>query len=164
MNASLRVEDRRVLVRSTETKSDAADRMDQRIVLPAIDLATNSPDIDIDDIGRRIKMQVPYMLQQHGARDRLTAITCQIRQQSKFARQQFDLSPAATGDPRKQIDLQIADAQHRLLDHRCAAPGKRVDPRQHLAECKRLDQIIITACTQAAHAIVDFTKSAEYQS
>src|SRR5271169_3595534 len=102
MNASLRVEDRRVLLRSTEAKSDAANRVDQRIVLTAIDLPTNSTDIDIDDVGGRIEMQVPYVLQQHGARDRLTGITRQIGQQSKFARQQLDFSPAATGDPREQ--------------------------------------------------------------
>src|SRR5215813_1377212 len=104
MNASLRVDDLRVLLRSTKAESNAANRMNQWIVLTAIDFPTNSTDIDVDDIGRRIKVQVPHVLQQHGARDRLTGITCQIRQQSKFARQQFEFSPTATGDPREQID------------------------------------------------------------
>src|SRR5262245_18590194 len=139
MNASLRVEEeRRVLLRSTEAKSDAADGVDQRIILTAIDLPTNSADIDVHDVGRRVKMQIPYVLQQQSARDPLTAVTRQIRLQSKLARQQFDLSAAATCDARQQIDLQIANAQHRLFDHRCATPGKRINPRQHFAECKRL--------------------------
>ena len=58
MNASLRVEeDRTVLLRSTETKSDAANGVDQRIFLTAVDLPTNSADIDVDHVGRRIEMQ-----------------------------------------------------------------------------------------------------------
>src|SRR6516225_88721 len=101
MNASLRVEDRRVLFRSTEAKSDAANGMDQRVVLAAVDLATNSTDIDVDDIGHRIEVQIPYVLQQHGSRDHLTGIARQIRQQSKLARQQFDFPTTAAGDPRE---------------------------------------------------------------
>ena len=65
MNASLRVEDLRVLFRSTKAKSDASNGVDQRIILFAIDLAANPTDIDIDDIGRRVKMQVLYVMQKH---------------------------------------------------------------------------------------------------
>src|SRR4029077_7504209 len=107
MNASLSVEDRRVLLRSTEAKSDAADGVDQRIVLTAVDLPANSTDIDINDVGCWIKMQVPYVLQQHGARDCLTGIACQICQQPNLARKHLDSSPAAAGDPRQQINFQI---------------------------------------------------------
>src|SRR6516165_4571179 len=135
MNASLRVEeDRTVLLRSTETKSDAANGMNQRIVLTAVDLPPDTADIDIDDVGRRIEMQIPYVLQEHGARDHLTGIAGQVRQQTELSRQQFDLPTAPAGDPREQIDLQIADAQHRFLDHGAAAAGERIDPGQHLAE------------------------------
>src|SRR6516225_526709 len=163
MNASLRVEDRRVLLRSTEAKSDAANGMDQRIFLTAVNLPTNSADIDVDHVGRRIQVQIPYVLQQHGSRDHLTGVARQICQQSKLARQQFDFPTTAPRDPREQIDLEITDAQYRLLDHRSAAPGERIDPRQHFAECERLDQVIVAAGTQASHAIVDFTQSAEDQ-
>src|ERR1700746_1396434 len=121
MNASLRVEeDRTVLLRSTETKSDATNGMNQWIVLTAVDLSPDTADINIDDVCRRVEMQVPNVLQQHRARNHLTGIARQIRQQTKLSRQQLDFSSAAAGDPRKQIDLQIADAQHRLLDHGAA--------------------------------------------
>src|SRR6516162_3233126 len=164
MNASLRVEeDRTVLLRSTKTKSDAANGVNQRIVLTAVDLPTDTADIDIDDVGRRIEMQIPYVLQQHGTRDHLTGISGQVRQQTELSRQQLDFATTSAGDPREQIDLQISDAQHRLLDHRSAATGERLDARQHFTECERLDQVIVATRTQAAHAIVDFTKSAEDQ-
>src|SRR6516165_376282 len=164
MNASLRVEeDRTVLLRSTETKSDAANGVNQRIVLTAVDLPTDTADINIDDVGRRIEMQIPYMLQQHGTRDHLTGIPGQVLQQTELSRQQLDFATTSAGAPRQQIDLQIADAQQRLFDHRSAATGERLNARQHFTECERLDEIIVAACTQAAHAIVDFTKSAKDQ-
>jgi hypothetical protein len=36
--------------------------MDQRMGLMVIDLATHASDIDVNDVRRRIKMQVPDML------------------------------------------------------------------------------------------------------
>src|SRR5262245_35436236 len=59
----------RVLASSTETISDATDRVDQRIGLLVVDLATQAPDIDVDNICRGIEMHVPDVLQQHGAGD-----------------------------------------------------------------------------------------------
>src|SRR5215472_7262265 len=163
MNASLSVDDRRVLLRSTEAKSDAADGMDQRIVLTAVDFSANAADINIDDVGRRIEMQIPHMLQKHGARDHLTGVSRQIRQEAKLSRQQFDFSTATTRHSSEQIDLQIADTQHRFLDDGGAATGEGIDARQHFAERKRLDQIVVAARTQTAHAIVDFTQRAQDQ-
>jgi hypothetical protein len=78
MNASLRVEDLRVLFRSTKAKPDASNGMDQRIILIAIDFAANAADIHIDDVGRRVKMQVPYVMQKHSARDHLTGVASQV--------------------------------------------------------------------------------------
>ena len=59
---------RRVLARNTEAKPDAADRMNQRIGLLIVYLAAHSPDIDINDVERRIEMNIPYMLEKRGAR------------------------------------------------------------------------------------------------
>jgi len=41
--------------------------MDQRIGLAAINLPSDAADIDIDDIGRRIEVEIPYFLQKHAA-------------------------------------------------------------------------------------------------
>src|SRR5437899_2984305 len=159
MNASLSVEDRRVLLRSTEAKSDAANGMDQRIGLAAVDLPANTADIDINDIGRGIEMQIPHVLEEHRSRNHLTDIARQIFQQLKLARQQFYFSTAPAGDPRQQVDLQVTDAQHGLLDHGGAAARQRIDASQHLAGCERLYQVVVTACAQTAHAIIDFAES-----
>ena len=50
ISASLKVDDVKVLARSTETIPDTANRMDQRIGLMVIDFATHAPDIDVDNV------------------------------------------------------------------------------------------------------------------
>jgi hypothetical protein len=39
--------------------------------------------------------------------------------------------------------------------------ASRIGASQHLAERERLDEIVVASCAEAAHAIVDFTKSAQ---
>jgi hypothetical protein len=66
------------LARSTDTIPDSANRMNERICLLAVDLATRTADIDIDDAGGGIEIQIPDMLQKHGARHHLAGIADQI--------------------------------------------------------------------------------------
>src|ERR1700751_4386048 len=94
ISASLNVDEVRVLARSTEAVSDAADRVDQRISLLVVDLAPHAPDIDVDDVGRRIEMQIPDVLQQHRARHHAALIAHQVLEQLELLRQQHDLLAA----------------------------------------------------------------------
>jgi hypothetical protein len=45
-----------------DTKPDASDGMDERIGLLTVDLATDASDIDVNDVGRGVKVEIPYML------------------------------------------------------------------------------------------------------
>jgi hypothetical protein len=73
--------------------------MDQRIGLLVIDLSTHSSDIDVDDIGRRIEMKVPDMLQQHGPGYDAALIAHQIFQELEFPREKVDLLAVPVGGP-----------------------------------------------------------------
>src|SRR5258708_36809100 len=84
MSASRAVNDLRVLARSTETVPDTANRMDQRIRLLAVDFATHTSDIDIDNICRGIEMKVPDVLQQHGAGYDATFVARNVLQQLQY--------------------------------------------------------------------------------
>src|ERR1700737_2101844 len=94
ISASLNVDDVKVLARSTETVPDAANRMNQRIGLLAIDLAAHASDIDVDDIGRRIEMKVPNVLQQHGPGDDAAFVAHQILQKLELAGKEQDILAA----------------------------------------------------------------------
>ena len=77
-SASLSVDDRKVLARSTEAKPDAAYGMDERIGVLTVDLAADASDIDVDDVGRGVKMDIPYMLQQHRSGNNLAFVANQV--------------------------------------------------------------------------------------
>src|SRR5256885_10701595 len=163
ISACLKVDDLRVLARSTETVPDTAHRVDQRIGLLAVDLAADAPDIDVDDIGRGIEMKIPDVLQQHCPGYDAALVANQILQKLKLSRKKKNFLAASAGGPRHQVDREIADAQDRLLDYGIAAPAKRLDARQQFDEGKRLDQIVIAAGPQAAYPIVDFSECTDNQ-
>src|ERR1700736_2996945 len=141
-SANLNVEDRNALARSTDTKPDAANGVDQRISLLAVDLAAHATDIDVDDVGRGIEMQIPDMLQQHRPRHHVALVADQIFKHLEFARQQLDRPAAAIDRAGDEVELEVADAQDRLLDHGRAAPRERLDARQQFDERERLDEVI----------------------
>src|ERR1700751_6429580 len=91
ISASRKVVERKVLARSTDTEPDAAYGVDQGIGLFVVDLAANAPDIDVDDVGVGIEMQMPNLFQQHGPRHNVAFVTNQIFQHLEFPRQQLDL-------------------------------------------------------------------------
>src|SRR5450755_3570696 len=116
ISASLNVDDVSALARSTETIPNAPKCMDQRIGLLAVDLASHTSDIDVDDIGRGIEMEVPDVLQQHGAGDDTALVAHQILQKLEFPGQQKNVHAAPAGLSRNEVDREIADPQDGLLD------------------------------------------------
>src|SRR5882757_2666431 len=163
ISATLKVDDVKVLARSTETVPDAANRMDQRIGLLAVDFATHAPDIHVDNICRGIEMKIPDVLQQHGAGYDAALITRQIIQKLKLPRQESDILAAPADGPRHQVDREIADTQDGFLGDGVAAAAKRLDARQQFHERKRLDQIVVAPGTQAPHPVVDFPERTDDQ-
>src|ERR1700730_14280964 len=163
ISASLKVDEVRVLVRSTETVPDTANRMDQRIGLLAVNFATHAPDIDVDDICRGIEMKIPDVLQQHGAGYDAAFIANQILQELEFPWKQKDLLAAPAGGPRHQVDREITARQDGLLDDGIAASAKRLDARHQFNEGKGFYQIVVAPGAQAAHPIVDLSERADDQ-
>ena len=164
ISASLNVDDVRVLVRSTEAIPDAAHRMDQGIGLSVVDLAADASDIDVDDVRRRIEMQVPDVLQQHCAGDDAAFVADQVLQELELTRQQRDLLAAPARITRDQVDGKIADAQNRFFSDRVAAAAERLQAREQLDEGERLDELVVAAGAQAAHAVIDLPERADDQS
>src|SRR6204780_4111230 len=105
ISASLSVDERSVSARSTEAKPDPADRVDERVGLRTVDLAPDASDINVDDVGRGVKVQIPYMLQQHRPRHHLPGIAHEIFEHLEFARQQLDVARAAPHRAGHEVEL-----------------------------------------------------------
>src|SRR6476660_3561685 len=140
ISACLNVDDVRVLARSTERVPNTANRMDQRIGLLAVDLATHAPDIDIDDICGGIEMKVPDVLQQHCPGYDAAFVANQILKKLELSRKKKNVLAMPADGSRHQVDREVADAQDSLLDNGVTASAKRLDARQEFDERKRLYQ------------------------
>ena len=130
ISASLNVDDVKVLARSTKTVPCAANRMDQRIGLLAVDLATDAPDIDVDDICGGIEVKIPDVLQQHCPGYDAAFVANQILEKLELAGKKHNVLATPAGGPRHQVKCEIADTQDGLLDNGVTAPAKRLDARQ----------------------------------
>src|SRR5262245_1665392 len=137
--------------------------MNERIGLLTVNLSADAPDVDVDDVGRGVEVQIPYMLQQHRPRNDLAVVANEVLENLKFARQQLDFPATAGRRSRDEVELEVADAEHRFLDDGRAAPGERLDPRQQLREGKRLDEVIVAARAQATHPVVDLAERTDDQ-
>src|SRR5712675_2316951 len=99
ISACLKVDEVRVLTRSTETVPDTANRVDQRIGLLAVDLATDAPDIDVDDICGGIEVKIPDVLQQHGPGYDAAFVANQILEKLELAGKKHNVLAAPAGGP-----------------------------------------------------------------
>ena len=76
--ARLKVDDRKVLMRSTDTIANASDGVDKWIDLLTVHFAPNPANVDINDISRGIKMKIPDVFQQHCTRNYATLVANQV--------------------------------------------------------------------------------------
>src|SRR3569833_2774708 len=80
----------RITLVSAEDIADAAQGMDQFGIEAAIHLGAQPAEMGLHDVRARIKMQVPDIFQQHGARHHAACIAHQIFPQPEFLRLQID--------------------------------------------------------------------------
>src|SRR5580698_9442223 len=102
ISACLKVDELSVLVRSTETVSDAANCMDQRIGLQVVHFTTQASDINVNNICRGIEMKIPDVLQQHRPGHNAIFVPHQVFQKLEFPGKKQNLLAAAAGSPRDQ--------------------------------------------------------------
>src|SRR6516225_4577639 len=100
--------------------------MNERVGLLTVDLSADAPDVHVDDVGRGVEVQIPYMLQQHRSRNDPAVIANEVLENLKFARQQLDFPAAAGRGSRHGAELGAPDADHRSLDDGRTAPGERL--------------------------------------
>ena len=89
----------------------AAHRVEERPLEPFLELAAQPADMDVDDVGARIEMIVPDLLEKHGAGDDAALVAGEIFEQQIFARLEVELLAGALHRSRQRIDLEIADGQ-----------------------------------------------------
>ena len=140
----------------------AADRFDQPVTAPFVDLPTQAADIDLDDIRLRREIGIPQGADQPIASEDLAGMTCEELEQRELPRRQADLSSGPPNPQRCRIELEIADLDPRrtVLEPMLA---QCPDARPELGHAEWLREIVIGPLIQARDAIVDVVQGGEDQ-
>ena len=86
MIAARNVEERNVLAISTDTKSNTTYCVYQRIAVVIVDFSADAADVHVDYVSGRIEIQIPDVLQQHGARYDPFRVAYEIFEDAEFSR------------------------------------------------------------------------------
>ena len=127
-----------------------------------IELAPQIADVDVDHVGLQDGPEVPDIFQQHGARYDLPRVAHEILEQLEFARLQFDFAPLADDAPLDDVHFDRAGPQTRGAPIR-RAPQQGLRARNQLANCERLDEVVVAARCQSVDPIVDGRQAADDQ-
>src|SRR5690242_13761040 len=138
----------------TQAIADAADGAHQLRAEALVDLGAQAADMRFDYAGLRVEMEIPDILEQHGAGDDAALAAHQIFEQAELLRLEVDRLAGAADRPLQQVHLEIGGPQHglRLADRR--APQQSRNPRQELRKGERLDQVVIGAGIETLDAVV----------
>ena len=100
----------------------AAHRVQQRAVEILVDLLPQPADMHVDDVGLRVEVIVPDVLEQHRAGHDMAGVAHQVFEQLELARQQLDRLVAALDRAGQQVELEVGDPQ---LGRRSVAAPRR---------------------------------------
>ena len=118
----------------------AANGVDERTVEALVDLRSQPRDMHVNNVGLRVEVIVPDMLEQHGAGHHLAGVLHQELEQAELARLKHDLGAITHHPMRQPVELEIADAISRRLARARggAAAHQHLDPGEKLREGVRL--------------------------
>ena len=113
--------------------------MQQRVIEALVDGGAQPADVHVDHIGLRIEVQIPYGLEQHGARDHLAGAPRQELQQLEFLGGEIDFPARSRDLAAQQVELEIRHADARRGFRLVAAAEQGLDAGKQLAEGKEVE-------------------------
>src|SRR6185437_14500109 len=148
--------------RRTQHESDFTDRVNERWLVGQVDLAPQSSNVHINDVGAWVEVIVPNLLEEHRPSHHLAVMSHQVLEELEFARLQVEPAAPAADLARKEIDLEVTDTHHGGAWLGRAAQ-QCIDACAKLHEGKGFDEVVVPAPPQAADSVLDFPQCAQEQ-
>jgi hypothetical protein len=104
--------------------ADAADRMQQLRREVFVDFAPQPADLDVDNIGLRVKGVIPDRLQQHRPGNDLPLVPHKVLEQAELARLKRNRLACTLCPSRSQIESQIGDPKFVIVLSDSAVPRR----------------------------------------
>src|SRR5215467_6419680 len=134
--------------------ANAADGVDHLVGEVGVDLRSQPRHEHLDDVGLRIEVEVPDVLQDHRLRQWSPRIAHQILEQRELAGLELDFLAAARNGTRQQIDDELAGRETGRLSRPTRSSHECVYPGHELGEDERLGHVVVTPGVETPNTIV----------
>src|SRR5204863_5135627 len=133
----------------------------QRFGKALVDLAPEARDVHVDDVGLRVEVVVPDVLEQHRAGDDLAGMLHEVFEQPELARLQHDGLAGARHLVGEAVEREVADAVAGGLLLGGGPAHQRLDAGEQLGVGVRLGEVVVAAGAQALDAVVHLAQRRE---
>jgi len=116
-----------------------------------IDFVSQGIDMDIHHVADAVEVNVPHVFGNHGAGDGAAGIAHQELQERIFPGLQFDRLSATLHRPGNGVDLEIREAQTRIVAG--PAPQESSDSGGEFDKRKRFNQVIVSTGVEAENPV-----------
>src|SRR4029079_9904441 len=106
--------------------------MEQRTLKTFVDLGAQPRNMHINDVGLRIEMIIPDILEKHGASHDLSGMLHQIFEQPELARLQGQFLLATRYAVRETVEFEVAHTIGGVLGRTAAPTRQNLDAREQL--------------------------------
>jgi hypothetical protein len=119
----------------------------------AAQLLSQRAHVDVDDARRTIERPVPDLFQDRAPAEDDVRLAKEGLEQCEGLRGQVQRPVAGGHATRGRIERDVADGQDRR-SRRGTPARESTQPRQQLAECERLDEVVVATGIEALHPVV----------
>src|SRR5256886_11877659 len=140
----------------------AAEGADQFQGVAFVNLPAKTLDVNLNQVGKRIKSFVPNMFRDLGSAHRPINVACEVVEQGKFLSGKLDSvvrSPNAAGP---SVEHKVCN-MNRLPPHLGATPQQCTHSGEELVKVKGLAQIVVGPGVESLHPVVDSVTRGKHQ-
>lgn len=136
--------------------------MDQSRPASAIDFATETADVDVNEIGARLVVVIPDVDGQRAAADDFAGMTRKKLEERVFTRRQYDPLSTATYFLPARIYFEVGN-RNGVANHPDIPTKQRSQACEQLLELERLYEVVVRTGVQSIDAIFDRVFGGENQ-
>src|ERR1041385_351246 len=141
---------------------DAADRVEQLLLEPVVDLAAKVIDVHVDHVGAGVKVVIPDMFGENRPGEDPAGVPHEVFEQRILLPGQLDRGVSALRLVRNRVELKVGDLQDGRLV-RASPPEESSDACNELGEGEGLREIIVRTGIEASDSVFDGILGREHQ-
>jgi hypothetical protein len=136
--------------------------VDQPRLAAELGLAPEVADVDVERVRGEPEVVAPDPIEDQRTGKDLPGVEQEQLEQRELRARELDPVAAAAHLARPGVEFQVGEAE-RLTRAVARAPQQRPHACEQLLECERLRQVVVGACVEPLHAVIDLCPRGQHQ-